>query len=340
MGYGKLQGRLVASARQRQGLFPVLAPLLAPVLAACCAGSASAQEFPTRPLRIIVPYAAGGFPDPMSRALAQSMGSLLGQQIVVENKPGGGGIPALNELQRAPSDGYLLLCADAQQWAFQPALRPGIYDPQKEFTPLGMLATAVLFITVRDDMPVKSFQELVALAKAKPGTLSYGSSGIGTQHHLFMETVKSQFNVDIVHIPFKGAVASIGALIAGDIPVVIAATGTLAGHLKTGKVRRLLAATSGRMRSAPDVPATADVGLRDSFPGEIGYVVAGATPRPIVERLAAVFARAAQSPEIAKAAENLYVDVTYQPPAQMAETMRADLARYVNAIKLVGLKPE
>jgi tripartite-type tricarboxylate transporter receptor subunit TctC len=301
---------------------------------------AGAQDFPTRPIRIIVPYAPGGIPDPITRALAPHMAQTLGQPVTVENKPGGGGVPAISELLRAPADGHLLVCADAGQWAIQPALKPGVFDPAKDFVALGMVATSIIFVTVREDLPVKSFQDLVALAKSKPGQLSYGTSGIGSIHQLFMETVKAQFGMDIVHVPFKGAAASIGALVAGDIPIVIASNGSLAPHLKAGKVRRLLAATTNRSRSAPDVPSTADVAMTDSFPGDEGYIVRSGTPKAIVDKLAFAVARAAATPEFAKITENLYVDVTYLTPAQMEERMRIDQVRYAKAIRLAGVKPE
>lgn len=301
---------------------------------------AAAQDFPTRSIRIIVPYAVGGFPDPISRTLAPHISSVLGQPVLVDNKPGGGGVPAINELLRAPADGYQMVCADAAQWAIQPVLRPGIYDPIKDFTPLGLVATAIIFVTVREDMQVKSFQELVALAKSRPGSLSYGTSGVGSLHQLFMETVKAHFGVDIVHVPYKGAAASVAALVAGDIPVVIASTGSLAAHLASGKVRRLLAATSHRLKSAPDIPATSDVGMTDSFPGDEGFIVHSATPKPIVDKLAGAIAKAAQAPDFAKLMERLHAEVTYQSPAEMAERMRTDQARYARAIKLAGVKGE
>lgn len=326
---------------QGTSLFARWLPCCAMALAlGLSAFDAAAQEFPTRPIRIIVPYAAGGFPDPISRALAPHMSAVLGQPVLVDNKPGGGGVPAMNELLGAPSDGYQMLIADAAQWAIQPALRPGVYDPLKDFTPLGMVATAIIFVTVREDNPAKTFQELVAIAKAKPGSLSYGSSGIGSLHQLFMEAVKAQFGLDILHVPYKGAVASVGALVAGDIPIVIASTGTMAGHLQAGKVRRLLAATSQRMRIAPDVPATADVGMPDSFPGDEGFIIRSGTPKPVVDKLVGAVAKAVQAPDFAKLMERLFAEVTYLPPAEMMEKMRVDQARYARAIKLAGVKGE
>ena len=301
---------------------------------------AAAQEYPTRPIRIIVPYAAGGFPDPISRTLAPHISAVLGQPVLVDNKPGGGGVPAMTDLLRAPPNGYQMLIADAAQWAIQPALRPGVYDPLKDVTPLGMVATAIIFVTVREDSPAKTFQELVAMAKTKPGALSYGTSGIGSLHQLFMETVKAQFGMDVVHVPYKGAVASVSALVAGDIPIVIASTGTMAGHLQAGKVRRLLASTSHRLPSAPDVPATSDVGMPDSFPGDEGFIVHSGTPKPIVDKLTLAIAKAAQAPDFAKLMERLFAAVTYLPPAEMMEKIRADQARYARAIKLAGVKAE
>lgn len=313
----------------------VLAPFLL-----CLGLVAQAQDFPSRPMRIIVPYPPGGIPDPVTRVVAQSMSETLGQPIVVENKLGGGGLPAVRDLQQSKPDGYTLLCLDNGMWALQPALRPGIYDPLKDFAPVGTAVMTTIYVTVNDSLRVKTIQELVALAKANPGKFSFGTSGVGTSHQLLMETVKAHFGIDLVHVPYKGAASSAAALVAGEIPVVIASMGTLAPHMKTGKIRRLLASTFRRSAFSPEVPGLGDVGIDNNFAGDVGYVAPGGTPRTVIDKLAGALAKAVQTPEFAKRMEGLFVEVSYRTPEQFEEAIRQDVPRYARAVKLSGAKAE
>jgi tripartite-type tricarboxylate transporter receptor subunit TctC len=314
------------------------ATLLAAALAAT--GSAQAQEFPSKPLRIIVPYAAGGVPDPLTRTLGAMMSPLLGQQIIVENKPGAGGVPAMQELMRAPADGYTLSYADAGLWAVQPALRPGIYDPLKEMTPLGTAVMSIIFVVAREDLGVKSMQELVALAKSRPGKLSYGSSGSGSLHHLFMESVKAHYGVDLVHVPYKAATQAMQALLAGDLAITMASAAASAPFAKSGKIRVILAATQQRSQFLPEVPSMGDLKLETTYSGSIGYIAPGGTPRAVVDRLASALATVVKTDEFAKRAEGFFVEVDYRTPAQHLELMRQDIARYARAVKISGAKAE
>lgn len=314
--------------------------LLALLGAMLCMGAA-AQEFPTKPIRLIVPYAGGGAPvDPMTRIIAQSMSGTLGQTVVVDNRVGAGGLLAVQELLRLPADGYTLLCTDPAQWAILPALRPGVYDPLKDFAPIGMALRSILYVVVREDLNVKTIEDLVALAKAKPRTLSYGSPGIGTLHNLFMEALKAQYGIDIVHVPFKGSVPAFEALLAGDLPISVAAIATAEQQVKAGKIRRLLASASQRSRYVPDVPSLADKKIDENFTGDIGYMAAGGTPRPIIDKLAAALQKATQAPDFAQRAAGYFAEVAYRTPEQLTEIMRADGPRYVRAVKLSGAKAE
>ena len=312
--------------------------LLAAALAAL--GSAQAQEFPSRAIRIIVPYAAGGVPDPLTRTLGSMMSPLLGQQIIVENKPGAGGVPAMQDLMRSPADGYTLSYADAGLWAVQPALRPGIYDPMKEFTPLGTAVMSIIFVVVREDLAVRTIQELIALAKSKPGQLSYGSSGSGSLHHLFMESLKAHYGFDMVHVPYKAATQALQALRAGDLGVTMASAAASTPFAKSGKIRVILAATQQRSQFLPEVPSMGDLKVETTYSGAIGYVAPGGTPRPVVDKLAAALGTVVKSEEFAKRAESLFVEIDYRNPAQHLDLMRQDIARYARAVKISGAKAE
>ncbi len=312
--------------------------LLAAALAAF--GSAQAQEFPSRAIRIIVPYAAGGVPDPLTRTLGSMMSPLLGQQIIVENKPGAGGVPAMQDLMRSPADGYTLSYADAGLWAVQPALRPGIYDPMKEFTPLGTAVMSIIFVVVREDLGVRTIQELIALAKSKPGQLSYGSSGSGSLHHLFMESLKAHYGFDMVHVPYKAATQALQALLAGDLGVTMASAAASTPFAKSGKIRVILAATQQRSQFLPEVPSMGDLKVETTYSGAIGYVAPGGTPRPVVDKLAAALGTVVKSDEFAKRAESLFVEIDYRNPAQHLDLMRQDITRYARAVKISGAKAE
>ena len=268
------------------------------------------------------------------------MSPLLGQPIVVENKPGAGGVPAMQELIRSPADGYTLSYSDAGLWAVQPALRPGLYDPLKEFAPLGTAVMSIIFVVVREDLGVKSIQELIALAKSKPGQLSYGSSGSGSLHHLFMESLKAHYGFDMVHVPYKAATQALQSLLAGDLGVTMASAAASTPFAKSGKIRVILAATQQRSQFAPDVPSMGDLKVETSYSGAIGYVAPGGTPRAVVDKLAAALGSVVKSDEFARRAESLFVEVDYRNPVQHLDLIRQDIPRYARAVKISGAKSE
>ena len=303
--------------------------------------AASAQEFPTRPVRLVVPYPPGGQPDNIARSLAPSVSASLGQTFIIENRPGGGGLTGLQEVARAAPDGYTLLSADAGQWAIQPALRPGIYDFEKSFAPIALVTTSALYIAVavRDDVPARNIQEFIALVKSKPGALSYGHAGNGTIHHLFMESFKAAVGLDMLAVPYKGSVQMGQALLAGDIPIGILAIAGAKPHLATGKLRLLVAGTRERSRLTPDVPSMGDIGQTDfNFAGETAYLAPVGTPRAIVERLAGILAKSVQLPDVLQRAEAFGVEMIHRNPVQLAQHIREDVARYARAVKISGAK--
>ncbi len=317
---------------------PLLAKGALAIASLAALASADAQEFPARPIRIMIPYAGGGLPDPLTRVIGQSMAATLGQQVLVEQKPGAGGSTAALELIKSPADGYTLMFADSSHWGIQPALRPGIYDPVRDFSPIGMVARSFLYIVVREDLKVKSIEEFVALAKAKPGTISYGTSGNGSLHHLFMETVRAHYGIELVHVPFKGAVPAFQAFMAGHLPVTIATVVTAEPHMKGGTMRRLLASSAQRSRFVPDVPSLADMKIEGNITGDMGYVAPAGTPKPVIDKLYGALAKAVQQPDFQKHLDSFYVDPLFRTPEQFAEIIRADVPRYARVVKLSGAK--
>ncbi len=300
---------------------------------------ALAQDFPSRPIKLLIGYPPGGVPDTVGRAIAPVMQSLLGQPFIVENRPGAGGLTAVQEVLRSPADGYTLLSADSAQWAILPALRPGTYDPEKAFAPVAMVTTNSVYITVRSSLGVKSLQEFIALMKSKPGAFSYGSSGNGSVHHLFMESFKAAAGLDIQHVPYKGSVQQVQALLAGDIPIGIAGGTATAAYVKSGQMRLLLTSTRERSKLTPDVPSMGDISLPElDFAGSVGYLAPAGTPRSAIERLTAAIAKAVHQPELMQRFESVGVESFYKTPEQYAEIIRADVPRYVKAVKISGAK--
>ncbi len=305
------------------------------------AATAHAQDYPNRPVRLIVPYTPGGQPDNIARTLAGPISAALGQSLLIENRPGAGGLPGVQEAMRAAPDGYTLLSADAAQWAILPALRPGVYDFEKSFAPISLIYTSALYIQVRSSVAAKTIQELIALAKSKPGSLSYGSAGNGTVHHLFMESFKSALGLDIVHVPYKGSGQMVQALLAGDIQIGITATASTGPHLKTGAIRLLATTTKDRSRLTPDIISQGELGFPEhNFAGESAYFAPTGTPRPIIDKLSGILAKAVVVPDVVQRAETFGVEMLHRNPEQTLQIMRADVARFVKAVKISGAKAE
>jgi tripartite-type tricarboxylate transporter receptor subunit TctC len=301
-----------------------------------------AQDYPTRPIKLIVPYAPGGAADVVARTVALPMGEILGQPFVVDNRSGAGGIPGMEALAKAAPDGYTIGIADAGQWAVNAGLYSKLpYNALRDYAPIGIVATLSLFLVVHESVPANSLQELVTLVKGKPGFYNYGSSGTGTVHHLTMETFKSALGLDIVHVPYKGTGQSVPALLGGQVAMTISALPSIAAHVKSGKVKVLGANTKKRSPYAPEIPAIAELGLPDfDFPGELGLLAPAGTSRPQVEKLSGALARAVKRTEVIQRLTTLGMEPVGSTPDELAARMRADIARYTQAVKISGAKVE
>ena len=200
----------------------------------------NAQGYPARPIKVVVPYAAGGLPDTMARLVGQKMGDAMGQQMVIENRAGAGGIVGTTDVAKAAPDGYTLLVADVAQIAINPHLFSKLpYDPLKELAGVSMMGTSALYLVAHSSVPAASMKELVALIRSQPGKLSYGSSGLGSIHHLAMEALKVGFGLDMLHVPYKGTGQSVPALLGGQVPLLYAALPSIESHVKAGTVKIL-----------------------------------------------------------------------------------------------------
>jgi len=301
---------------------------------------AAQDAYPSKPVRWVVPYAAGGLPDTIARVLAQKVGESLGQPIIIENRGGAGGITGTEVVARAAPDGYTFLVADVGQVAINPYLYTNLpFDPNKDLTPVGLIATANLFLVANQSVPVKDFGELVQLARAKPGVLNYGSSGVGSIHHLSMEVLKSALGLNIVHIPYKGTGQSIPALVSGDVALAYAALPSIAAHVKAGRVKLLAVSTAGRSPTAPDVPTVAELGVPGyDFAPEIGLLAPAGTPPANVARMSQEVAKALRSPEVTQRFAQLDITPVGSGPAEYEARIRAANEKYARAVKVSGAK--
>jgi len=312
------------------------------VLSALLSFAAWSQAYPNRPVKVVVPYAAGGLPDTIARLLGQKLGESLGQQMVVENRGGAGGIVGTNEVAKAAPDGYTLLVADVTQIAVNPHLFPSLpYDPLKELTGVSLLGTSPLYLVAHPSLAANDTKELIALARSQPGKISYGSSGLGSIHHLAMEALKTGLKLDLVHVPYKGTGQSVPALLGGQVALLYSALPSIESHVKAGKVKILAISTAQRSQQTPEVPTVAEAGIPGyEFIAEIGYYAPAGTPREIVSRLAAEAQKAVKQPDVARRFGQLGIDPVGSTPEAYNAANRKSFEKYAKVVRAAGVKIE
>ena len=262
---------------------------------------------------------------------------------MVENRPGAGGIAACELVAKSPADGYTLLIVDVGQTAINPALYSKLsYDPVRDFTPVSIIGTSAQFLVAHPSVPANTLKELIALARAKPGQLNYGSGGTGSLHHLTMEAMKAALHLDIVHVPYKGTAQSVPALLSGEVALVFSALPSIAGHLEAKRVKLLAVNTAKRSAQAPTVPTIAEItGIPDfDYPPEIGVLAPAGTPAAIVNRLAGGIARAVRHAETVQRFTTLGIDPVGNTPAEYAAQIKIDIEKYAKAVKISGARAD
>jgi tripartite-type tricarboxylate transporter receptor subunit TctC len=312
------------------------APVLA--LAALCTG-ASAQDFPSKQVRIVVPYATGGQPDVHGRILSQALAAELGQAVIVENIPGAGGVSAVSAVMSAPADGHTIFLGDAAFWAINPALKPRQpNDFIKNFAPVRMVHVTAVALVVNPSMQVNTLQEFLTLVKSKPGVYSYASAGVGSIGHLTMEAFKTAHGVDILHVPYKSSGQALPAIISGEVNMIFSGLPAVASFIKAGRLKVLAVSTKTRTRLAPDVPSVAEISAPDfNLVSGGGLLVRTGTPRAIIDRIAAAVDRAYTRPEVISRLNNAQIEfIPTATPDAMAEQMRGDIQRWSAAVKASG----
>ena len=299
-----------------------------------------AQPYPNRPVKVVVPYAAGGLPDTMARLVGQKMGESMGQQLVVENRPGAGGIVGTTDVAKAAPDGYSLLVADVAQIAINPHLFSKLpYDPLKELTGVSMMGTSALYLVAHSSVPANNMKELIALIKTQPGKISYGSSGLGSIHHLAMEALKVGLGLDMQHIPYKGTGQSVPALLGGQVPLLYAALPSIESHVKTGKVKILAVSTPQRSAQTPEVPTVAEASVAGyDFVAEIGIYAPASTPQEIISKLAGEAQKAVKQSDVAQRFKQLGIDPVGSTPEAYNAANRASYQKYERVVKASGAK--
>ena len=303
---------------------------------------AAAQDYPNRPITLVVPYAAGGGNDVMARAAADRTSKTLGQQIVIENRGGAGGSIATRQIAKSAPDGYTLGLGGTGTLAINPTLYPNVgYDPRKDFAPVGLIATSALVVLVNPSVPAKSIAELIALAKEKPGQINYASAGAGSGIHLGTEYFASRAGIKIIHVPYKGSGPALADLLGGHVMVYFSSLPPAISLMKEGKVRAL--AVTGAKRSAlfPDLPTVAETGL----PGfeavlHYGIVAPAGTPGPIIDKLNAALRAAVMSDELKQRIAADGAEPLASTPEEYAADIDREETKWSEIVRKSGAKVE
>jgi len=329
-----------AGNRRRQPLSLLRALVLSTCAAlTCMSGVARAQDYPTKPVRLVVPYATGGQPDVHGRILAQALGTELGQSFIVENIPGAGGVQAVNNVLAAPADGYAIFLGDAAFWAINPALKPKqSNDFIKNFAPVRMIHVTSVALVINNAVPANTLQEFLALVKSKPGVYSYASAGVGSISHLTMEAFKAAHGLNILHVPYKSSGQALPAIVGGEVPIIFSGLPAVSSFVKAGRLKVLAVSTRNRTKLAPDVPAVAEIGAADfNLQSGGALLVKTGTARAIIERLARAVDKAYTQPEAISRLNAASIEfVPSSTPEALAEQIRVDIQRWTAAVKASG----
>jgi len=298
-----------------------------------------AQSYPVKPIRLVLPYPPGGGTDVIARPLAQKLTEQLGQQVIVDNRGGAGGNIGMEFVAKSPADGYTLLFALTAQYAVNLSLYPKLpYDPVRDYAPISLLANAPYLLVVHPALPAKSVAELVALVKARPGQLSYSSSGNGSGAHLAGEMLRSLARVEIVHVPYKGAGPAMPDLIAGQVQLSFI-TYTAAGpHIKTGRLRALGVTTAKRSPTLPDLPAIGETVAGYDSAVWYGFAAPAGTPLEIVSKLNAEVLRVLAAPDFRSRITLEAVSPIGSTPEEFGSFMKSEIVRWAKVVKDSGAK--
>ncbi len=302
-------------------------------------GTALAQDYPSRPIRVVVPYSAGGSSDGPMRVIAQEMSKQLGQQMVVENKPGQGAMLGSAEVVKAPPDGYTLLLASNPNAISASLYSKLTHDPVEDFAPISLLAREQAVLLVHPSVPAKTLQEFIAYVKARPGKVDYSSSGNGSAQHLFTAMFSSMAGIQMNHIPYKGSAQAVTDLLGGQVSAAMPGLAAMRGHIREGRARALAVTGAKRASAAPDIPTMMESGLKDyELYVWMGILAPKGTPASVIDRLHREFATALRTPAVRTFMDNAAIEAVGSTPAEFGRFFREEKARWAKIIKETGAR--
>jgi tripartite-type tricarboxylate transporter receptor subunit TctC len=316
--------------------------LIAAGLILATPGAAPAQEWPTRPIKIVTPLAAGGAADVLARTVGDTLAANVKQPVVVDNRPGGGGTLAASTVARAEPDGATLLLGAAAAMTIGPALMSNLpYDPVADFAPLTLAAELPICLAINPALPVNNVAELIAYAKANPGKLSFGSSGPNTTHHLAGELLKAQAGIDIVHIPYRGGNPAMTDLLAGQIPMLFATLSTALPYIEGARIKVLAMVEAKRSRTRPDIPTIGETVQGYAMPSSwLGFLAPGKMSEPLQKQISAELVAAIKTPAVTTTLEDNGFEVITATPAEFAAILKTGVDRYRKITADAGIKAQ
>jgi tripartite-type tricarboxylate transporter receptor subunit TctC len=310
------------------------------IIAVCAlAGSAWAETYPSKPIRMVLPYPPGGGLDTISRPLARDLAKRLGQLVVVENRGGAGGSIGMEVAARSEPDGYTIVMALTAQLAVNPSLYKKLpYDPVRDFVPITLMANGPYILAVHPSLPVKSLKEFIALARKHPGQIAYASSGNGSGGHLAAVLLGGMAHIKMLHVPYKGGGQALVDLLAGNVQMLFTTYAAGKGHIKSGRIRALAVSTAKRPAAIPNLPTVAEAGVPGYDAGVWYAMLAPAgTPRAIVDRLNRETRAILKQPDYAKFLFNSAIDPVGSTPGELAAHIKSEIAKYAKVIKEAGV---
>ena len=319
---------------------------IAAACAPCCAAAQTvapgAGQYPAKAIRIVTPYAPGGTADILARVVAQKLSEAWGQQVVIDNRPGASGMIGADIAAKAPPDGYTLLMAYTAEIAITQSLFKSMtYDPVRDLAPVTLAAVTPMIFVVHPSLPARNVQELIALAKTRPGELPYASAGNGSPAHLAFELLQRNTQVTIIHVPYKGAAPALTDLLGGHVVMFFSGMPPAMPHVKAGKLRAIAVSTAKRSPAAPDVPTVAESGVRDfDISTWFGVLVPAATPKEIVAKLNAEISRALTLPDVKERLAREGAETAPNSPEQFGRFVQSEIAKFAKIIKESGARAD
>ena len=317
-----------------------VAAALAAASLATWAPSAAAQTYPTKPIRIIVPYAPGGSTDVLLRIFAPRLAEVLGQQVLIDNRPGAASIIGLDIVAKSPSDGYTVGIANIAYGANPTLYRKMPFDSEKDFAPVGQIAIVTLVLSVHPSIPVRTVKEYIALARSQPGNLTYASAGNGSANHLAGARFAHAAGLKLEHVPYKGGGPAVIAIVGGEVSTLFATIPSAIGHFKNGRLRGLAVSSAKRNSALPELPTVAEAAPLPGFEAIEwqGVMVPAGTPRDVIVKLNQAFAKVTSMPEVKDKVAALGSDLVSGTPEEYEAFLKRELATWSKVVKAVGLK--